>query len=224
VSASFSNIDPTLIRVGLVEDDAAMRASLVRLLNETPGFACAAECSSAEEAFEVIPREWPDVVLMDIGLPGRDGIQCVAELHYRMPELSIIMLTIEENIERVFQCLQAGATGYLVKLAESQEILDAIAEVHRGGAPMSSSIARRVVTAFREPSTNADASLSQREREVLNLLAKGNRTRDVADALGIGVSTVNTYIQNIYEKLHVRSRTEAIARYKGIKPLKKPKK
>jgi DNA-binding NarL/FixJ family response regulator len=206
----------------LVEDDRSMRASLVRLLNETPGFACVAECSSAEEAFEVIPREWPDVVLMDIGLPGRDGIQCVSHLHYRMPELLIIMLTIEENIDRVFQCLQAGATGYLVKLSQSQEILDAITEVQRGGSPMSSSIARRVVTAFRdqpEPS-DSNASLSPREREVLNLLAKGNRSRDAAEALGISVSTINTYIQQIYSKLHVRSRAAAIAKYKGITPLK----
>jgi DNA-binding NarL/FixJ family response regulator len=216
----------TPIRVGVVEDDPNMRGNLARLLNETEGFACVAKCASAEEAFETIPLKKPDVVLMDIGLPGRDGIQCVAELRQKMPEVLVIMLTIEENVDRVFESLKAGATGYLVKLAQSEAILDAISEVHAGGAPMSSSIARRVVTAFRPPASTDDpeAVLSPREQDVLALLAKGNRAKAVAEQLGVTYFTVNSYVRKIYKKLHVRSHAEAVAKYKlnSSAPFRKP--
>ena len=154
---------------------------------------------------------------MDIHLPGRSGIECVARLKPLIPQAQIIMLTVEENSARVFESLQAGATGYLVKHVAPEVILEAIAEVHRGGAPMSSHIARMVVATFRLPpaSAAADLALSPREEEILRLLAKGYRSKEIADQLGVGVGTVNTHVRHIYEKLHVRSRAEAVARLVG---------
>ncbi len=202
------------IRVAIVEDDRAVRENLGVLINATPGFSAIATCASAEEAWSALPRLAPDVVLMDIHLPGRNGIACVARLHTLLPQTHIIMLTIEEDSERVFESLKVGATGYLVKHVPPQEILDAIAAVHHGGAPMSGHIARMVVTAFRQPTPSGGdyTRLSPREEEVLRLLAKGHRSKEVAGELGISLGTVNTYVRHIYEKLHVRSRAEAVAR------------
>jgi DNA-binding NarL/FixJ family response regulator len=154
---------------------------------------------------------------MDIHLPGRSGIACVARLRTLLPQTHVIMLTIEEDSEQVFESMKAGATGYLVKHAAPGEILEAVAEVHGGGAPMSSHIARKVVTAFRQPSApeSEGLRLSPREEEVLRLLAKGHRSKEIADELGVGLGTVNTYVRHIYEKLHVRSRAEAVARFMG---------
>jgi len=203
------------VRVAIVEDDRAVRENLAVLINEAPQIKCVAACSSAEAALEELPGVRPDVVLMDIHLPGESGIYCVQRLRELLPKTQVIMLTIEENAERVFESLKAGATGYLVKHASPREILDAVADVHRGGAPMSSQIARKVVTAFREPSPDPheDMRLSPREEQVLRLLAKGHRSKDIAELLDIGPTTVNTYVRNIYEKLHVRSRAQAVARY-----------
>jgi len=203
-----------MIRVALVEDDAAVRLNLARLLDPGTGCSCVAACSSAEAALRELPAARPDVVLMDIHLPGRSGIECVASLHTLLPQAQVIMLTVETDSERVFDSMKAGATGYLVKHASPEEILAAIHEVHRGGAPMSGEIARRVVTAFRAPvpAAQMDTSLSPRESEVLRLLARGLRSKEIADQLGIGTGTVNTYVRHIYEKLHVRSRAEAVAR------------
>jgi DNA-binding NarL/FixJ family response regulator len=206
------------IRVAIVEDDASVRENLALLIGDAPGFSCVAQCASAEEAWTTLPKAGPDVVLMDIHLPGRNGIACVERLRKLLPKIQIIMLTIEEDNDRVFDSLKAGATGYLVKHATPREILEAVAEVQRGGAPMSSSIARKVVTAFRQPAP-ADAKelkLSAREEEVLRLLAKGHRSKEIADDLGIGLGTVNTHVRHIYEKLHVRSRAEAVAKLKGV--------
>ena len=203
------------IRVGIVEDDRRVRENLALLIDSAPGFACVAACASAEEALKRLPDAQPQVVLMDIHLPGQSGLECVARLRRLMPETQVIMLTVEEDPEQVFESLKAGATGYLVKHVAPEEILEAVAEVHRGGAPMSSLIARRVVTAFREPSGTAssDETLSAREAEILRLLAKGNRSKEIADQLNISTGTVNTHVRHIYEKLHVRSRAEAVARY-----------
>ncbi len=205
------------IRVALVEDDRAVRENLAVLINGAQGFSCVASCASAEEAWQVLPPLTPDVVLMDIHLPGRSGIACVARLRTLLPKTHIIMLTIEEDSERVFESLKAGATGYLVKHVSPTEILNAVMEVHQGGAPMSGHIARMVVTAFRQPpaSPAEDWKLSPREEEVLRLLAKGHRSKEVASELGISLGTVNTYVRHIYEKLHVRSRAEAVARLAG---------
>jgi DNA-binding NarL/FixJ family response regulator len=205
------------IRVAIVEDDQAVRENLSALIDAAPGYACVSRCASAEEAWRRLPADAPDVVLMDIHLPGSSGIACVARLRSLMPQTQIIMLTIEEDSERVFESLKAGATGYLVKHVSPQEILDAVAEVKNGGAPMSSHIARKVVTTFRQPLAllNSDVRLTDREEDVLRLLAKGHRSKEIALELGLGLTTVNTYVRHIYEKLHVRSRAEAVARYAG---------
>jgi DNA-binding NarL/FixJ family response regulator len=192
-----------------------VRENLALLISKASGFACIATCESAEEALLRLPALAPDVVLMDINLPGKDGISCVVSLREVLPHTQVIMLTIEEDSEKVFESMKAGATGYLVKHVAPQEILDAVAEVHRGGAPMSSHIARKVVTAFRQPiiAIGEEASLTTREEEVLRLLAKGRRSKEIGDELGVGVGTVNTHVRHIYEKLHVRSRAEAVARF-----------
>jgi len=204
-----------MTNVAIVEDDWAVRENLALLISKAPGFACVATCESAEEALLRLPTLSPDVVLMDINLPGKDGISCVASLREVLRHTQVIMLTIEEDSEKVFESMKAGATGYLVKHVSPQEILEAVGEVHRGGAPMSSHIARKVVTAFRQPTVvvGEDAHLSAREEEVLRLLAKGRRSKEIADELGVGVGTVNTHVRHIYEKLHVRSRAEAVARF-----------
>lgn len=210
-----ADLKPMSIRVGIVEDDSRLRETLALLIDRAQGFSCAASCASAEEALRQLPGAAPDVVLMDIHLPGASGIECVARLRRLLPRTQVIMLTIEEDIDRVFESLKAGATGYLVKHVRPEEILEAVAEVQHGGAPMSSAIARRVVTAFRQPPCEGgvDEALTMREEGILRLLAKGCRSKEVADHLQIGIGTVNTHVRHIYWKLHVRSRAEAVARY-----------
>ncbi len=205
------------IRVAIVEDDRVVRENLAVLINAAPGFTCVTACVNAEEALKQLPAVHPDVVLMDMHLPGRSGIECVARLKPVLPKTQIIMLTVEEDSERVFESLKAGATGYLLKHVSPEEILGAVADVHRGGAPMSSHIARMVVTTFRQASRTGatDLRLSPREEDILRLLAKGHRSKEIADELGIGVGTVNTHVRHIYDKLHVRSRAEAVARFVG---------
>jgi DNA-binding NarL/FixJ family response regulator len=204
-----------MTNVAIVEDDWAVRENLALLISKAPGFSCVATCESAEEALLRLPSLAPDVVLMDINLPGKDGISCVATLREVLRKTQVIMLTIEEDSDKVFESMKAGATGYLVKHVAPQEILEAVAEVHKGGAPMSSHIARKVVTAFRQPTVavGEEANLTTREEEVLRLLAKGRRSKEIADELGVGIGTVNTHVRHIYEKLHVRSRAEAVARF-----------
>jgi DNA-binding NarL/FixJ family response regulator len=203
------------IRVAIVEDDDSVRENLCMLINSAKGYSCIACCPTTEDACARLPQLSPDVVLMDIHLPGKSGIVCVAKLRIILPKTQIIMLTIEENSDMVFDSMKAGATGYLVKHSSPDEILAAVADVHSGGAPMSSHIARKVVTTFRQPinSEPSELKLSPREEAVLSLLAKGYRSKEVADELGIGLGTVNTYVRNIYEKLHVRSRAEAVAKF-----------
>ncbi|MBI3867783.1 MAG: response regulator transcription factor [Verrucomicrobia bacterium] len=201
------------IRVGIVEDHPGVRENLARLINAAAGFTCVALCGAAEEALRVLPAADPDVVLMDIHLPGQSGISCVARLRRALPTVQVIMLTIEQDGDKVFESLKVGASGYLVKHVTPEEILESIAEVHRGGAPMSSHIARMVVTTFRQGTSGAEAELSPREEEILRLLATGHRSKEIADALGIVAGTVNTHVRHIYEKLHVRSRAEAVAHY-----------
>jgi DNA-binding NarL/FixJ family response regulator len=203
------------IRVAIVEDNSAVRENLAVLIDAAPGFSCVGSCATAEEAWRRLPSIGPDVVLMDLHLPGENGISCVARLKGILAHTQVIMLTVEEDSQQVFESLKAGATGYLVKNVEPARILEAVKEVHNGGAPMSSQIAREVVSAFRQKPAGLEEalSLSRREEAVLALLAKGYRTKEIADELGVGVATVNTYVRNIYDKLHVRSRAEAVARY-----------
>jgi len=194
-----------------------VRENLAMLIDAAPGYSCVAQYATGEAALKMLPLVRAEVVLMDINLPGRSGIDCVKALRPLLPGIQIIMLTVEGDAERVLESLKAGATGYLVKHASTEEILEAISEVHRGGAPMSSHIARMVVTTFRQPLPKGtpEQRLSPREAEILNLLGRGYRSKEIADILGIGVGTVNTYVRHIYEKLHVRSRAEAVARHLG---------
>ncbi len=204
-----------LRRVAIVEDDSGLRNQLQRILKSASGVCCVGVYGSAEKALEGMVAVRPDVILMDINLPGMSGIECVARLRKDLTEVHVIMLTVYEDSDRIFQALQAGADGYLVKSSPTDVLLRAIEDVHQGGAPMSSHIARKVVRQFRqaEPSRDEADNLAKREREVLNLLASGFVYKEIADQLGIGTETVKTYVKNICKKLHVRNRLEAVARF-----------
>jgi len=206
-----------LIRVALVEDDHQVRAGLRLLIDHSKKCACVAAFASAEEALARLPSLQADVVLMDIRLPGMSGIECIRELKLRQPKFQIMMLTVFEEHDRIFQSLTAGASGYLLKQTPPDKLLEAITELHRGGAPMSTQIARRVVEVFQQaaPGGDATAGLSPREKEIVALLAKGHLYKEIASQLGISVETVRTHIHNTYEKLHVRSRTEAVMKIYG---------
>lgn len=204
-------------RISIIEDDAGVRAGLERLFNETRDFKCVSSYANGESALAQLPADKPDVILMDINLPGLSGIECVRRLKGQYPSLLVVMLTVYEESERVFQALQAGATGYLLKRTPPKQLIEAVKEVLEGGAPITSQIARKIVEAFHAPSPSHAAGeiveLSQREREVLDQLAKGFLIKEIADQLGIGFGTVRTYVRRIYEKLHVQSRSQAIAKY-----------
>jgi DNA-binding NarL/FixJ family response regulator len=207
---------PTLpIRVALVEDDDQVRQSLAVLIHGSDGFQCVSQHRSAEEALAGLSAAQPQVVLMDINLPGKSGVECVRQIKARQPEMLFLMLTMYEDANLIFQSLAAGANGYLLKRTPPAKLLEAIEEVQRGGAPMSSKIARIVVQHFQTQKTPASevTDLSPREREVLDLLAKGHRYKEIADTLGISFDTVRAHLRNIYDKLHVRSRTEAVIKY-----------
>ena len=205
------------ISVSIVEDDAQVRASLVKLIDSSPGFRCVSQHGSAENALQEIPRIKSEVVLMDINLPGINGVECVRRLKPQLPATQVIMLTVYQNTEHIFNALAAGATGYMLKQTPPAELLAAIKEVHAGGSPMSSHIARKIVQSFQQSaSASAEAqSLSPREAEVLDLLAKGFLYKEIADSMKVTYATVHTHIRHIYEKLHVRSRTEAVAKHLG---------
>lgn len=211
-----------LIRVSIVEDDERVRKSLAALI-ECSGFCeLGASYSCAEDALDELVLNAPDVLLMDIHLPGISGVECVNRIRsidFKGNRPEIVMLTVYEESQKIFDALQAGATGYLLKRAGSEEILEAIRSVRQGGAPMSSHIARKVVQSFRRlplsPQTqHSDSeSLSKREEEVLSLVAQGYINKEIADMTGLSVETVRSYLKNIYKKLHVRSRTAAAMKY-----------
>ena len=200
--------------VVVVEDDRGLREQITKILEMAPDIACVGVCASAEEALPVIADKQPDVVLMDIKLPGMSGIQCVAELKKSFPAMQVIMVTVYEDSERIFRALKAGASGYMIKSDSPDQLLEAIRDVYKGGAPMSSSIARKVVKHFHliGISPQETDNLSNREREVLELLAQGMIYKEIGDKLKIGVTTVRTYVKNICYKMHVRSRVEAVAK------------
>jgi DNA-binding NarL/FixJ family response regulator len=207
------------IKVSIVEDDAAARAILVDWINRAEGFRCVSDHGSGEAAVEAMPAHKPHVVLMDINLPGINGAECVRRLKPLLPEAQFVMLTVYEDTDHIVQALQAGASGYLLKQTKRAGLLNAIREVHAGGSPMTANIARKVVQSFQQhapASVPAGAELSPRETEVLELLARGHLYKEIADALNISLPTVNTYIRRIYEKLHVRSRAQAVAKYAHI--------
>jgi len=210
-----------MTKVAIVEDNATLRQYLAEFVGGTPGHKCVGTCGSAEEAILKLPTFKPDVVLMDIHLPGESGIACTARLREIMPEVQVIMLTVYKDIKMIFQALKAGACGYVLKRSDEQEILDAIAEVREGGAPMTGEVARMVVRSFREESAvKADGTddLSPREMEILALLSEGLSNKEIASQLKISFATVRTHLMHIYEKLHVRCRTEAAAKYFRSKP------
>lgn len=214
-------VAPVKIRVALVEDDPPVRAGLRLLINNSSTCVCVGDFGSAEEALAKMPTLAADAVLMDIQLPGLSGIECIRRLKKVVPKLQIMMLTVFEDHDRIFQSLAAGATGYLLKQTPPDKLIGAITELHRGGSPMSMQIARRVVETFQEPAPGAEAAvgLSGREKEIVAGLAKGYLYKEIAARLGISVETVRTHLHNIYEKLHVRSRTEAVMRLYGRPPV-----
>jgi len=204
------------ISIAIVDDSSDLRENIGGYLNVSPGFRCLKAYASAEEALATLPQINPDVVLMDINLGkrGMDGIECVRRLKAVHPRVQIIMLTVFEDADKIFRALAAGASGYLLKRLPPAELLDAIREVMAGGAPMSTSIALKVVQSFQTGPHGAEsADLSQRETEVLIGLAKGLAYKQIADQLNVSIHTVRNYIRRIYEKLHVRSRTEAVAKF-----------
>ncbi|MBI4547852.1 MAG: response regulator transcription factor [Ignavibacteriae bacterium] len=203
------------IRVAIVEDNEKIREGLATLIDGSEGFQCLATYETAEEALRYLPAYKPDVVLMDIQLPKMSGIECVEKLKERCPNTQVMMLTVYEDDEKVFQSLVAGATGYILKRTPPAELMQAIREIHEGGSPMSDLIARKVVQVFQKTgkSSKETENLSEREMELLSYLAKGYHDQEIADKLFISVKTVRTHLRNIYQKLHVRSRTEAVLKY-----------
>jgi len=203
--------------VVVVEDDRGLRGQLVDILETAPDIKCIGAFVSAEEALPNIIEKRPDVVLMDIKLPGMSGIQCVAEVKKVLPEIQIIMVTVYEDSDRIFRALKAGANGYLVKSSPPDQLLEAIRDVYKGGAPMSSHIARKVVKLFHQigPSIKEAENISAREREVLDLLSEGFIYKEIGDKLNIGAETVRSHVKNICQKMHVRSRLEAVAKHRS---------
>ncbi len=216
------------IEVIVVEDDARLRSGLMEIINSDPACVCVAAFGSGEEALERAPALRPQVAVMDINLPGMDGIACVRQLAERLPALQIVMLTVYQDTDNLFRALAAGAHGYLVKPARARDLLAAIRDIHQGGAPMTSALARKVVEAFRgraaqaqppaagqQPVDGETGELAPREREILDLLAQGFSYKEIADRLNVAFATVHTYVLRIYKKLHVRSKNAAVARWLG---------
>jgi len=204
-----------IINVAIVEDNDKIRDGLSLLIDGSEGFRCVATYSNAEDALKYLPGQKPDVVLMDIQLPKMSGIECVENLKEKSPDLQIMMLTVYEDNEQVFKSLAAGATGYILKRTPPAELLEAIRELHEGGSPMSDQIARKVVQTFQQigKSSKETENLSERETEILSYLAKGYQDKEIAEKFFLSVKTIRTHLRNIYKKLHVHSRTEAVLKY-----------
>jgi len=208
---------PAPARVAIVEDDAGLRGIFSGWLTGATGLTLGSQFPDAESALELLPAEQPDVVLVDINLPGMDGIECVARLKPQLPQAQFIMVTVYEDAQRIFRALAAGATGYLLKRASREELLEAIDEVRQGGSPMTSNIARKVVQSFSQaaPAAPEAAQLGAREQQVLQLMARGYVSKEIGETLNIALPTVNSHIRRIYEKLQVHSRTQAVMKYLG---------
>ena len=203
------------VTVSIVEDNEQLRGTLAQVINRAPGYKCVSHYGSAEDALKSLPQVAPEVVLMDINLPGINGVECVRQLKQMLPKTQVVMLTVYEDTDNIFNALAAGAAGYLLKRTSSAELIEAIREVHNGGSPMTTHIARKVTQSFQRsgPSTQPTENLSQREQEVLDCLSQGFLYKEIAEKLGISYETVHTYIRRIYEKLQVRTRTEAVAKF-----------
>jgi DNA-binding NarL/FixJ family response regulator len=207
------------IRVAIVEDNTEFRNTIVSLLGISAGFTLAAACAQTEEALSVLPEAKPDVVLVDVNLPGRSGIACVAELRDRLPEAALLMLTIEQNSRKLIDSIEAGADGYLVKTTPSLRLLECIQEAHAGGSPLSSGMARMLVQRFRSKEIvhQPERKLSGREEQILKLLASGLRAKEVSEQIDLSVHTVRAVVRTIYRKLQARSVPEAVAKFMGPK-------
>jgi DNA-binding NarL/FixJ family response regulator len=205
------------VTVSIVDDDCELTAKISAYLNKTSNYRCISSYASAEEALVHLSKDAPDVVLMDINLGGMNGIECVRQLRPSLPNTPVVMLTVFEDTDKIFRAIAAGASGYLLKRMPPSKLLDAIAEVVGGGSPMSAPIARKVIQLLQSMPVPSDdtVNLSDRERQVLEAMAAGQLYKQIADDLGVSIHTVRSYIRRIYEKLHVRTRTEAVAKYFG---------
>jgi DNA-binding NarL/FixJ family response regulator len=205
------------ISVAIVEDSRGTRESLKELLARAPGLSCVGAYANAEDALRCIPAAKPDVVLMDINLPGMNGIECVARLKEKVPATQVLILTTYDENDLIFESLRVGAHGYLLKNMLPAELIQAVEQIHAGGSPMSMQIARKVVNHFqkiRQPSSEME-KLTRREQEILALLAKGYLYKEIGEQLGITLSTVRAHLHTVYEKLHVQSRTQAVVKFLG---------
>jgi DNA-binding NarL/FixJ family response regulator len=205
------------ITVSIVEDNDQLRATLARVLGRAEGFQFVSDFANAEDALKKLPEDRPEVVLMDINLTGMNGVECVRQLKQRVPEIQVIMLTVYEDTENIFNALAVGATGYMLKRTPRAELLQAIQAVHAGGSPMTAHIARKVVQSFARAgsSPSPTENLSEREQQVLDCLSQGFLYKEIAEKLSVSYETVHTYIRRIYAKLQVRTRTEAVAKFLG---------
>ena len=203
------------IKVAIVEDKDGVRENWARLINGAPGFSCHWTFSSAEAALKSLPSNQPDVVLMDIHLPGISGIECTARLKQLLPLTQVLVVTVYDDVEKIFEALKAGASGYLLKTTPPAELLQAIQEITHGGAPMTGEIARKVIEAFRQPApaSTVTTSLTSREIECLRLLVQGFSNKEIATQMNVKADTVHAHLKSVYEKLHVRSRVEAATAY-----------
>jgi DNA-binding NarL/FixJ family response regulator len=213
------HLKPMPNSISIVEDNDKLRATLAKVIGRTEGFRFASDYANAEDALAGLPKVKPTVVLMDINLPGMNGVECVRKLKVLLPQTQVMMLTVYEDTENIFKALAAGANGYMLKRTPTKDLIEAIREMQRGGSPMTTHIARLVVQSFQKPVVAAPSSggelsdLSEREQQVLDLLAQGLIYKEIAEKLNIGYETVHTYIRRIYEKLQVRTRTEAVAKF-----------
>lgn len=203
--------------LAIVEDDSTLRETLAEIIHTSASWDLVGMFASAEDALRELPGSPPQMVLMDIQLPGISGIECVAALKQQCPTVQVLMVTVYDNNDRIFEALAAGASGYLLKRDAPNMLLEALNDLRNGGSPMSSAIARKVVQHFQSPpnTTSVDHDLTPRETEILEQLVKGSLYKEIASDLGIGVETVRTHLRNIYAKLHVRTRTEAVVKYLG---------
>jgi DNA-binding NarL/FixJ family response regulator len=210
---------PAVCKVALVEDQQEIRERWTRLLESFGDFRCVCACSSGEEALRAVPAAQPDIVLMDIFLPGMSGIECTARLKGLLPQTQILILTASDDEEMVFPALEAGADGYLLKQSRPADLRQALLDALKGGVPMTSGIARRVAEYFRRRAQLRDemVRLSPREKEVLAMLSKGYSNKEIATHLSLSVETIHGYLKHVYEKMHVRSRAEAVAKYLSSK-------
>lgn len=209
-------------KVAIVEDNNIVRECMEELINSIAGCECIGTFPSAEEAIRMVPRLAPDLVMMDIHLPNLSGIECAAKLKQSLPDLAILMLTVYEDEEKIFEAFKAGASGYILKRSSPREVVRAIEEMLGGGIPMTSTIARKVVESFRQTVSKRDdePALSRRETEVLQALSKGSSNKEIADSLSVTIETVRWHLKQIYEKLHVHGRTQAALKYMGMQNAK----